>query len=727
VTVRILHGDCLKLLPLLPANSFDAVCCDPPYHLTSITDRFGKEGSAPAKHGTDGAFARASAGFMGQKWDGGDVAFRPETWAEVFRVLKPGAHVAAFGGTRTFHRMAVAIEDAGFEIRDTLSWLYGCLDEQTEAATASGVKPYHKIMDGDLVLCYDPETAEYSYQPVLEVVVYDYNDTAYRIIGDFGEQIVSRNHRCIVERGGDEVFQFAEEAAREREARVPVLEDLYELQQAVSNAYQRASGSEQSVRPGVLSSVDGRCPFGEAQTSRREERTDGPLCGVRDSGVALLQSSKADASHNLRIPVQRRDSWCGLGSAREQGSCELEAREQSCSCGSHDRRCKPGLEGRSNVPQPEGSVCGSADQVCSLSGSLSHDGAQGWLCDGASACGGTSDRSAVAQSRGSASSEPSCDGECTGEFDAVRHERAAQGVRAWRGHHTAVVRIVPFHYTGKVWCLRVPTGAFVAVRGGVAFPTGNSGFPKSHDVSKGIDKSLGAKGTEAKEWQGFGTALKPGWEPIILARKPLTGTVAENVLAFRTGGINIDACRVETAETITTTRNVALGSSGSGIYGSASTPGIYKQHDAGRFPANVMHDGSDEVLEAFAAYGMKGAAAPVRGTEPSLPAKGDVVYGFCRRVPAAFHADTGTAARFFYSAKASKADRAGSKHPTVKPISLMQWLCRLITPPGGTILDPFAGSGTTGAAAQLEGFNSVLIEQSAEYVEDIKRRFSKAA
>ncbi len=123
--VELHCGDCLEILPTLAENSIDACVTDPPYHLTSIVKRFGTDNAAPAQFGKDGAYARAAAGFMGRKWDGGDVAFRVETWREVYRVLKPGAHLIAFGGTRTFHRMACAIEDAGFEIRDQIQWLYG--------------------------------------------------------------------------------------------------------------------------------------------------------------------------------------------------------------------------------------------------------------------------------------------------------------------------------------------------------------------------------------------------------------------------------------------------------------------------------------------------------------------------------------------------------------------------------------------------------------------------
>ena len=115
MSVELHLGDCLEVMRTLDANSVDTCITDPPYHLTSITKRFGKENSAPAKYGTDGAFARASKGFMGKTWDGGDIAFDPATWREVYRVLKPGAILLAFGGTRTYHRMVCAIEDAGWK------------------------------------------------------------------------------------------------------------------------------------------------------------------------------------------------------------------------------------------------------------------------------------------------------------------------------------------------------------------------------------------------------------------------------------------------------------------------------------------------------------------------------------------------------------------------------------------------------------------------------------
>lgn len=121
---ELLNMDCRAVLANMADDSVDSIVTDPPYHLTSIVKRFGP-GQAPAQFGSDGAFARAARGFMGQTWDGGDIAFDPELWAECLRVLKPGGHLLAFSGTRTYHRMAYAIDVAGFEIRDMLEWLYG--------------------------------------------------------------------------------------------------------------------------------------------------------------------------------------------------------------------------------------------------------------------------------------------------------------------------------------------------------------------------------------------------------------------------------------------------------------------------------------------------------------------------------------------------------------------------------------------------------------------------
>ena len=251
-----------------------------------------------------------------------------------------------------------------------------------------------------------------------------------------------------------------------------------------------------------------------------------------------------------------------------------------------------------------------------------------------------------------------------------------------------------------------------------------SGFPKSHNLSG--------------EWDGWGTALKPALEPITLARKPLTGTVAQNVLAHGVGAINIDGCRVGIGGG--TTKGSKPSGSGKGIYG-AGLHGACEitQLNAGRWPANLIHDGSDEVLAGFPSSVSSDGIPINTSARPATVAKGaEKARSSMRRV------DAGSNARFFYCAKTSKADRnegcdnlpdkewaadgaaipersnrpfnpSKNNHSTVKPTELMRYLCRLVTPPGGTILDPWMGSGSTGKAAKLEGFDFIGMEQDKGY------------
>lgn len=395
MTIRVEQGDCRDVLATLDADSLDACVTDPPYHLGAPQ---GRSSRAP-----EGMYATMRTGFMGKEWDGGDVAFDPDTWRAVLRVLKPGAHLLAFGGTRTAHRMTCAIEDAGFEVRDTLCWLYG-----------SG---FPKSLD-------------------------------------------------------------------------------------VSKAIDKAAGAEREV----------------------------------------------------------------VGKRR-------------------------------------------ADDI-----------------------------------RGG--------------------NRACNGDRAT---HT-------------------------------------------------IDITTPAT-PDAQRWTGWGTALKPAYEPIILARKPFRGTVAANVLAHGTGAINVDACRVGT-DTI-----AQHGRTGDGF--GFTTPEEADRAWIGRWPANVAHDGSGEVEAAFAAFGERPSTETnANGRDYASGAQTDsALFGRCKQ--GQLYADTGSASRFFYAAKADSADRADSRHPTVKPVDLMRWLVRLITPPGGTVLDPFAGSGTTGEAAMLEKCDAILIEADAKHAADIRHRIDR--
>jgi site-specific DNA-methyltransferase (adenine-specific) len=273
-----------------------------------------------------------------------------------------------------------------------------------------------------------------------------------------------------------------------------------------------------------------------------------------------------------------------------------------------------------------------------------------------------------------------------------------------------------------------------------------SGFPKGTDKAK-----------IPEEWRGWNTALKPALEPIVLARKPMVGTLTENLQRHGTGALWIDGCRIALdGETITVSGKGALPCRHDVDAPRVGAPITQRDADLGRWPANVIHDGSDEVLAAFpqTASGKQAAGGHIRNSDKTRNAygafegqrcEGDVLYG-----------DTGSAARFFYCAKADRADRnegldgmperpllwssgeqspgsfqspnthraARNHHPTVKPTDLMRWLCRLVTPPRGTLLDPFMGSGSTLKAAELEGFSAIGIELDTEYIEIARRRIA---
>jgi DNA modification methylase len=550
----LLVADCLDALAEVEDASVDAVVCDPPYELN----------------------------FMGRAWDNAGVAFRVETWEAVARVLKPGGHLLAFGGTRTYHRMTVAIEDAGFEVRDCLAWMYG-----------SG---FPKSLDVSKAI--------------------DARGGYPQLAREIGEALkAARERRGWTSRQADETF------------------------------------------------CDGTSNW---------SWFEGRLRGQRAPTEATFMKIAA--------------AWPELA--------ELAAK----------------------VAAAERAVIGQGN-------------------------------SGIAEAFG--------DGE-------------------WNRD-----------YTGEPYDITAPETA------------------------------------AARAWQGWGTALKPAFEPIVLARKPLEGTVAANVLEYGTGGLHIDACRIATddalgggAETGTTaaqkgndgwTRPWMDDDDAREAHAARVRDNVVKAQELGRWPANVLlghspdcipvglrevasdghfptarpggveigtvgHAGQDgleerymhgETVEVWECVpgcpvrildeqtGDVGAAAPVRGTEPSSPT-GLVYGGERRRVSGAFHADHGGASRFFYCAKVSSAERdagldgfdvgprplgisqwegqtngSGERmgasaeqrniHPTVKPIALMRWLIRLVTPPGGLVLDPFAGSGTTGAACALEGVRFLGIERDPEY------------
>lgn len=437
-------GDCLDVLAQLEECSIDSCVTDPPYHLTSIVKRFGAEDAVPAMSTAQRRFAktggadrmpgpdqygRLGRGFMGKVWDGGDIAFDPATWRAVYRVLKPGAHACVFTIPKHIGFVQIAMQQAGFEFRDVICWLFGV--------------GFPKSLD-------------------------------------------------------------------------------------ISKAIDRAAGAERSI-------------------------------------------------------IGERELW------------------------------------------------------------------------GSAATGG----------------------------------RAGQYA--------------------------------------------NGEAPKADGSRKPLFLTVAATDA-ARQWEGWGTALKPACELIVLARKPLSeGTVAANVLKWGTGAINVDGCRIHADDAQGGNYTVTRLKPGATLN---KTGGNWRPEDGGieyngemkpgRWPANVVHDGSDEVVAGFPETSSGELLTHHQRLGGGLA--GSSTFAIRERTgePCNFGGDTGSAARFFYTAKADADDRLGSKHPTVKPLDLMQWLVRLVTPPRGLVLDPFAGTGTTGEAAWREGFSAVLIEAEAEYQADIRRRMALA-
>lgn len=462
----IYHGDCIEVMRTLPDNSVDAVVTDPPYLLD----------------------------FMGKGWDAADgIAGKPEVWREALRVLKPGGHLLAFGGTRTWHRLAVAIEDAGFEVRDSIAWMYG-----------SGFPKSHDVSKG-----IDKQR--------------DDRDDVLRVTGEIARL---RDVAGLTNRNLDDAFGFAGMAGH--------------------------------------------------WTSTKSQ----PTVPTVEQWAVL---------RNMLHPAV----WVDTEVWR--------------------------LNGRKGTP-----------------------------------------------------------GEAWAEREVLGEKR--QGAQQ--------------QSTGRY-------GAW----------------------GEGITPTAPAT-PAAQQWQGWGTALKPAHEPIVVARKPLIGTVAANVLTHGTGALNIDGCRIGTeGGTAGATSGPSDGIYGNGLNGEFSKPVA----GLGRWPANVILDESQAAaLDAQSGVGVSKQAP----TSKPMQRQDNQVYGKGLGTidPDNTYGDSGGASRFFYIAKASSSERPvedGIAHPTVKPLRLMEYLCRLVTPPGGTILEPFAGSGTTIEAALNEGFNVIGIEMTDEYLPLIIERIER--
>ena len=474
--VTLWRGRSELILSQLPDASVDACVTDPPYEL----------------------------GFMGKGWDATGIAYDVDLWREVWRVLKPGGHLLAFGGTRTWHRLACAIEDAGFEVRDSIAWMYG-----------SG---FPKSLDVSKAI--DKQRTE-DHVPIDAVRSWL---NARRLEAGFSHDAVNRHFGHASNGGGSSSAWMTNPTSRA----LPTWEQWQAL----------------------------KALFG--------------FEGEMDAEVWRLNGRKGKPGDNF------------------------EARE-------------------------------------------------------------------------------------------VLAERVVE-------------------VKGGTWAEQVDSGRY--------------------KIGERVVQTTAPATDAARQWQGWGTALKPAFEPIVVARKPLSGTVAGNVLAHGTGALNIDACRVESSETWIGSNEASTSANG---YGPGDTDGWQghwtkrsQSHASGRWPANVVLD-----EDQAAALDQQSGEPLSRIGKPRSADSGD---GWGMTATGAEYDDLGGASRFFYVAKADASERpkvGGVAHPTVKPLALMRWLVRLVTPPGGVVLEPFAGSGTTVEACLLEGFRCVAIEKGDEYLPLIEARIHR--
>lgn len=645
----ILHpGDCLKILDTLDENSIDAVVTDAPYHLT--TGKNGGTGVASLNVNSPAGRSRISTGFMGKVWDGGDIAFRPETWAKALRVLKPGGHLIAFGGTRTYHRLGCAIEDAGFEIREMHAWLFG-----------SGF----------------PKSA------------------------DISKHIDSAERKKWMD-----VCKAVDNVSIDT-----ILRSWKEHSKTVSNAALSFQKSETATG---------------MNTQKRDSAREHVL--LRASLESANASALIAGLRSSAVPLTHAANYYSAQFHAEKDTMAFSAPVTTAGRSFENQEAMLVMPGSSALQSAWGWQNGSTvDKLAAV------EALKIWLGNKPSSRKGdinalcaalTDDLKRIILSQS----------ETFQNFDTKSQMECASAISVTITESTAENLISFMVDTLRNKAIDKAAGAAREIVGPAPYSRGRASqsYSETRRVSYDYDpQPVTAPATDAaRQWTGWGTATKPAMEPVCLARKPLSeSTVAANVLRWGTGALNIDATRIET-DTPRPARSNEKSASGLSGLGGAVTYGKYAVRGSvavgettqGRWPANICHDGSDEVLALFPQSKGQIAKASTSDTQRA----GQNTYGAMKRGSNGQEPrnDSGSAARFFYQAKASAKDRADSKHPTVKPVALMRQFVRLVTPPGGTVLDLFAGSGTTGQAAIEEGFNAVLIEQEDEYCADIIRRMN---
>lgn len=700
--LRLWHGDNKTILPTFPDDSFDSIVTDPPYEL----------------------------GFMGKGWDSSGVAYDVERWRECLRVLKPGGYVVAFGGSRTWHRVAAAIEDAGFEIRDSIAWLYGSgFPKSLDVAKAIDSRKDWSSLERLQAKVREARTALGISQ-----------SEAARRVGMIGEGETL---------GGGGFMWF------ETGMRVPTREQYPKLKAALGlddECDEAFEAAEREVvgqhRSGITRGASGAGGGGEGREI---------TASISDAAKAWEGWGTALKPAHEPVVVARKPR--GMSGVWDSMGSQLDALEAWCRQHVNDAA-------KSSAPTPHASNAaktGSAPEHAATP----HEG-EAANATATGAAGGSSaqtDTSASAWTVETFSNTVTSWRACWAELS----EAMSTSTTSTAISRTIDLRTLSSSMSSLTQSVTAQSTPDPDSWSSLATAVDNlfaAGVLSSRSILalSAHESATGARLTDSLE--GDATPSNgPAFEPIVVARKPLIGTVAANVLEHGTGALNIDASRVEfTSESDkasakpqgrATARNGALAgkaqawesattsatepSTTAGMTDSSVIPskesapsatGMERteftpsQSERGRFPSNVLLDES-QAAELDEQTGVSRS----RIGKPRAGASGA---GWGMTHTGAEYDDEGGASRFFptfrYEAKAPGHERPevdGVEHATVKPLALMRWLVRLVTRPGGRLLDLYAGSGTTGEAALLEGMTVDLIELEADHLPLILARVRK--
>lgn len=609
---KIILGDCLEKLKELEENSVDSIVCDPPYEL----------------------------GFMGKSWDNTGIANNKDMWAECLRVLKPGGHLLAFSGTRTYHRMASAIEDAGFEVRDMIEWVYG-----------SGFPKSLNIGKSVNQL----ETNEWS---------------------KIGKALDNIDQKSIIKiwKSNSNNVKIVETQSLKNQIIVgqDTLSENFVVLNVVQNSNQENSNLLVSFAEQNLN---------EVQAINTKINTALPSV---EAEIRQLQDNVKSAEQQSQN--QNHKSWSIF-----TAQCDVKEWLKENTMVNHkvDEALKT-LRGNKKYSNEE--IINVLNAV--IPSVLKH--------------------TILNQSKTFQNLDTNQKMECVSAINVIITEYIMDNLIS------NTVAILKSNAVDKLQGNErkiLGKGGYINIAS-FRNPDEYTGTQNRPNITKGTS-----------EWEGWGTALKPAHEPICMARKPLAEkTVAENCLKYGTGGINIDESRVGNEERF----NAGAANKAGGSSLNMSVIGMPQDFEGttaiGRFPANLIHDNSEEVRECFPESTSGARKAGFTNKETGYEASSyEMRVLWDKDVPA----ESGNASRFFksiiYQAKSSKSDRNSNGavkniHPTCKPTKLMEYLIKMVTPKGGTVLDPFAGSGSTLVAAKQNGFQYIGIEMTEEYIPIINAR-----